>query len=213
MQRLKYDWSARKIGETWRVVVPVGRSCAGISQSARVAFDRWRGADEARAGLGLHIAHAGYTALESDGRRADTLALTLFRLAPHQIRRRPLKAPPATDAMASVRARRAERAGAVTVDRRRRYDWQPVHGHTVALSTSGPEYRAVQNAAAAWHAWKRARVESGTWTPDEAHSWRMRIAATRSTLRATVIDSRLPPPALAPRAVDIDPDTVGADDW
>lgn len=207
MQRLKYDWNARQIGEAWRVVVPAGRLCAGVSQSARVAFDRWRSADQARAGFGLRIAHAGRTA------GADTLTLTLFGLAPHQIRRRPLKAPPATDAMASVRARRAERAGAVTVDRRRRYDWQPVHGHTVTLSASGPEYRAVQNAAAAWHAWKRARVESGTWTPDEAHSWRLRIAATRSTLRATVIDSRLPPPALAPRAVDIDPDTIGADDW
>ena len=200
MQRLKYDWNARQIGEAWRVVVPAGRLCAGVSQSARVAFDRWRAADDARAELGLRIAHAGYTD------KADTLTLTLFRLAPHQIRR-----PAAGAAMASVHARRAERAAGI--DRRRRYDWQPVHGHTVTLSASGPEYRAVQNAAAAWHAWKRARVESGTWTPDEAHSWRMRIAATRSTLRATVIDSRLPPPALAPRAVDIDPDTVGAADW
>ena len=213
MQRLKYAWSARQIGETWRVVVPAGRGCAGVSQSARVAFDRWRAADDARAGLGLRITYHGYTGPESGGRTVDSLHLEMFRLAPHQIRRRPLKAPPATDAMASVRARRAERAGAVTVDRRRRYDWQPVHGHTVTLSASGPEYRAVQNAAAAWHAWKRARVESGTWTPDEAHSWRMRIAATRSTLRATVIDSRLPPPAVAARAVELDPDTVGASDW
>lgn len=214
--RIQYAWESRVIGQPWRVIVPDGASCGDVSRSARVAFNRWRGADEARAGLGLHIAHAGYTALESDGRRADTLALTLFRLAPHQIRRRPPTAPPTTDAMTSVRARRAERDAAVHVDRRRRYDWQPVHGHTVTVRphAGAPRYRDGERVRQAWQSWKFARWNRAEWTKEEASNWRVQIDyLDTGEIRATVIDSRLPPPELAPRAVEIDPDTPAPSDW
>lgn len=213
--RIQYAWGSRVIGQPWRVIVPDGASCGDVSRSARVAFDRWRSADEARAWIGLHIAHAGYSVPESGGQRADVLALTLFQLAPHQIRRPALRTPP-TDAMASVHARRAERDAAVHVDRRRRYDWQPVHGHTVTVRppAGAPRYRDGERVRQAWQSWKFARWNRAEWTKEEASNWRVQIDyLDTGEIRATVIDSRLPPPAVAACATEIDPDTVGADDW
>lgn len=198
-KRIQYRWETREIGVPWRVVLTTLGACGNVSQSARVAFNRWRRADEGRAHLGLRIAHHLYTGLESGGKTVDSLHLELFRLAPHQIHHRPLVTPPVTDAMASVRARRAERAGAVTVDRRRRYHWQPVHGHAVTAATGLAQYRDVEKIRASWYGWKRYRQDSGAWDLAEAAAWRLRIDTTDpSRIVGIVTDIRLPPPAGAP---------------
>lgn len=198
-KRIQYRWGSRVIGQPWRVILETAGACGGVSQSARVAFNRWRAADAGRAHLGLLLTHHWYTGPESGGRKVDSLHLELFRLAPHQIRRPPLKPPPAADAMASVRARRAERAAAVTVDRRRRYHWQPVHGHAVTATTGRAQYRDVEKMRASWYGWKRHRQDSGVWDLAEAAAWRLRIDTTDpSRIVGIVTDIRLPPPAGAP---------------
>lgn len=224
-RRANYRWNERQIGVPWLMVLSSEEAAAGFARSAHMAFLHWcrrdgskRYSGQGRDRLALLIEPRRYSGPESGGKNAPAFLLTVLRQKYGAADKRsqiPDDWTPPADAMDSVRARRAERAALGAgkrsdVDRRRRYDWRPEHGHVVTVSRAGPEWRRVEAARQAWHAWKRSRIDAGAWTADEAHCWRIRLEATRSRLLATVIDVRLAPPDPRARALEIDEDDVPA---
>lgn len=67
------------------------------------------------------------------------------------------------------------------------YDWRAVHGHTIRVADWMGEMRARKS----WYSWKQARIDSGTWTPEESRRWRLDICRIRSCLAVRVIDTTL----------------------
>lgn len=171
-----------------------GDTLSGYRDRVRAAFYAWQRRPRGQLDTRLIVAPTTYAGRLSAGREVPGLLLTIAPKEPRRARVTPDGWQPPADAMASVRARRAERQAAASTDRRRRYDWQPVHGHTLSIPHSRYEqHRIVGNLRQSWHAWKRQRVDAGDWTPDEAHCWRLRLAPEYELMRVTVIDIRQQP--------------------
>ena len=197
----RYDWDTRAVGKSFVVVLHPDVSAYEGKNSVRASFAYWRKQNPRRSGLAVKIARTPYAGPLSSGRSATALVITIVTDP-----RRPQSALPAdwqppADAMASVRARRAERAGIVVVDRRRRYDWQAVHGHTITVASHWRyHHRTADKIRAAWHAWKRSRQDAGAWDIAEAACWRIRLEPADESIAVTVVDTRQS--AVAPVRVD-----------